>query len=140
MYPELTGYVVIDYSTRKVEIAGIIPQAYGKWMEQIARNLTDPIDGFLKDKKYLIHDLDPLKYVDGMNMYEYVKSNPVINVDPYGLKCIGKENCVNIGGIYTCPRQSTTSECQQCCDHIRDNMAKPFNLDRLVLADHKICL
>jgi len=52
--------VVIDYKTRKVEIAGIIPQAYGDWMKQIARNLTDPIDGFLKDKKYLIHDRDPL--------------------------------------------------------------------------------
>ena len=52
--------VVIDYKTRKVEIAGIIPQAYGDWMKQIARNLSDPIDGFLKDKKYLIHDRDPL--------------------------------------------------------------------------------
>ena len=52
--------VVIDYKTRKVEIAGIIPQAYGDWMCQIARNLTDPIDGFLKGKKYLIHDRDPL--------------------------------------------------------------------------------
>ena len=52
--------VVIEYSTRKVEIAGIIPQAYGEWMEQIARNLTDPIDGFLKDKKFLVHDWDPL--------------------------------------------------------------------------------
>ena len=50
----------IDYKTRKVEIAGIIPQAYGDWMVQMARNLTDPIDGFLKDKKYLIHDWDPL--------------------------------------------------------------------------------
>ncbi len=52
--------VVIDYKTRKVEIAGIIPQAYGDWMKQIARNLTDPIEGFLRDKKYLIHDRDPL--------------------------------------------------------------------------------
>ena len=52
--------VVIDYKTRKVEIAGIIPQAYGDWMSQIARNLTDPMDGFLKNKKYLIHDRDPL--------------------------------------------------------------------------------
>ena len=24
------------------------------------RNLTDPISGFLKDKKFLIHDWDPL--------------------------------------------------------------------------------
>jgi hypothetical protein len=52
--------VVIDYSTRTVEIAGIIPQAHGDWMKQMARNLTDPIDGFLKDKKFLIHDRDPL--------------------------------------------------------------------------------
>lgn len=59
----LTRYmilVVIDYSTRKVEVAGIIEQAHGCWMKQIARNLTDPFCGFLKDKKYLIHDRDPL--------------------------------------------------------------------------------
>ena len=52
--------VVIDYKTRKIEIAGIIPQANGDWMKQIARNLTDPINGFLRNKKYLIHDRDPL--------------------------------------------------------------------------------
>ncbi|MHC4759085.1 MAG: integrase core domain-containing protein [Planctomycetota bacterium] len=59
--------VVIDYKTRKVEIAGIIPQAYENWMKQIARNLTDPIDGFLKDKKYLIHDRDTL-FTEDFNM------------------------------------------------------------------------
>ena len=52
--------VVIDYKTRKVEIAGIIPQANGEWMKQIARNLSDPMNGFLRNKKYLIHDRDPL--------------------------------------------------------------------------------
>ena len=26
---------VIDYATRKVEIAGIVPQADGQWMKQI---------------------------------------------------------------------------------------------------------
>ncbi len=26
----------------------------------MARNLTDPVDGFLRDAKYLIHDADPL--------------------------------------------------------------------------------
>lgn len=29
-------------------------------MEQLARNLTDPVSGFLKDKKHLIHDRDPV--------------------------------------------------------------------------------
>jgi len=51
-------FVVIDYATRKVEIAGIAEAAYGDWMVQMARNLTDPFCGFLKDKKYLIHDRD----------------------------------------------------------------------------------
>ena len=49
-----------SYATRKVEIAGIIPQADGRWMKQMARHLSDPSEGFLKDKRYLIHDRDPL--------------------------------------------------------------------------------
>lgn len=59
----LTRYMVlvsIHYATRKVEVVGIIQQAHGKWMTQKARNLVDHLSGFLKDKKYLIHDRDPL--------------------------------------------------------------------------------
>jgi putative transposase len=48
----------IELSTRKVEIAGITSIASGLWMTQVARNVTDPIDGFLKGKRYLIHDRD----------------------------------------------------------------------------------
>ncbi len=51
---------VIDLTTRKVEIAGILPQPDGIWMKQVARNLTDCFCGFLKGKRYLIHDRDPL--------------------------------------------------------------------------------
>jgi hypothetical protein len=29
-------------------------------MAQIARNLTDEVDGFFRGKRYLIHDRDPL--------------------------------------------------------------------------------
>jgi transposase InsO family protein len=50
----------IDLKTRRVEIAGIVPQPDGEWMKQIARNLTDVDDGFLKRTRYLIHDRDPL--------------------------------------------------------------------------------
>ena len=59
----LTRYyvlVTIDYATRKVEVVGISQQPHGAWMEQMARNLTDHFSGFLKEKKYLIHDRDPL--------------------------------------------------------------------------------
>jgi hypothetical protein len=47
---------VIWLSTRKVNIAGIVPEPDGEWMKQIARNLTDDVDGFLRGCRYLIHD------------------------------------------------------------------------------------
>ena len=58
----------LQLSTRKVEIGGIAPTANGLWMHQIARNLTDAVDGILKDKRYLIHDRDPLFTAEFLNM------------------------------------------------------------------------
>ena len=51
---------LIDLSTRKVDVAGVARQADGLWMTQVARNLSDAMDGFLLGKRYLIHDRDPL--------------------------------------------------------------------------------
>jgi transposase InsO family protein len=51
---------VIDLESRRVEIAGVVAQPEGRWMRQIARNLTDVVDGFLADGCYVIHDRDPL--------------------------------------------------------------------------------
>jgi putative transposase len=59
----LTRYLVffvIDIASRKVEIAGIHVDPCETQMLQCARNLTDADDGFLKDKRILIHDRDPL--------------------------------------------------------------------------------
>ena len=50
----------IELSTRRVEIGGISAAGNGLWMTQIARNLTDSVDGLLAGKRYLIHDRDPL--------------------------------------------------------------------------------
>lgn len=50
----------IDIGSRVVEIAGIGRDPDGRWMEQIARNLLDIEDGFLRGKRYLILDRDPL--------------------------------------------------------------------------------
>lgn len=47
---------VIRLATRKVEIAGIIPEPHGDWMKQIARNLTDFQTGYLAGYERLIHD------------------------------------------------------------------------------------
>jgi transposase InsO family protein len=59
---------LIELSTRKVEIAGIAATANGLWMSQIGRNLTDPVDGILKGKRYLIHDRDPLFTAEFLKM------------------------------------------------------------------------
>ena len=53
-------FFVIALPSRRVTIAEIHPQPYGTWMEQMARNLTDPVDGCLRRARYLIHDRDPL--------------------------------------------------------------------------------
>jgi hypothetical protein len=61
----VTYYVLffIDIASRSVHIAVITPHPNNRWMTQIARNLTDTHDGFLRDKRYLIMDRDT-KYTD----------------------------------------------------------------------------
>lgn len=56
----VTYYVlfVIHLATRKISIAGATPNPNGAFMMQIARNLTDEFDGFLRNHSYLIMDRD----------------------------------------------------------------------------------
>jgi transposase InsO family protein len=59
----LRRFVVLffmDLSTRRVQIGVMASSANGLWMSQIARNLTDVMDGLFAGKRYLIHDRDPL--------------------------------------------------------------------------------
>ena len=59
----LTRFLVfftIDLASRRVEIVGIDRAPAEPLMLQWARNLTDLDSGFLKDKRFLIHDRDPL--------------------------------------------------------------------------------
>ena len=39
-----------------VEIAGVTPNSGGNFMAQVARGLTDHVDGFLCNQKFLILD------------------------------------------------------------------------------------
>jgi putative transposase len=50
--------VVMELATRRVQVAGITPHPTAAFMQQCARQLTDPFDGFLRGKRYLIHDRD----------------------------------------------------------------------------------
>jgi putative transposase len=56
----VTYYVlfVMELATRRVEVAGITPHPTAAFMQQCARQLTDPFDRFLLGKRYLIHDRD----------------------------------------------------------------------------------
>jgi len=51
-------FFVIDLATRAVEIVGSTPSPGEDFMKQVARNLTDTVDGFLREKKFLILDRD----------------------------------------------------------------------------------
>ena len=56
----VTYYVlfVMELPTRRVQMAGITPHPTAAFMQQCARQLTDPFEGFLLGKRYLIHDRD----------------------------------------------------------------------------------
>ena len=60
--------VVLELSTRRVAIAGITPHPDAAFMQQCARQLTDHFDGFLLDKRYLIHDRDS-KFTEAFDQY-----------------------------------------------------------------------
>lgn len=102
----LRRYIVlffIELSTRRVEIGGIASQADGLWMAQIARNLTDGVDGFFQGKRYLIHDRDPLYTRDFLNLLadariESVKLPPRSpNLNAYAERFVRtiKESCLD---------------------------------------------
>src|SRR5918911_138628 len=56
----VTHYVlfVMELATRRVQIAGVTPHPTAAFMQQCARQLTDPFEGFLLGKRYLFHDRD----------------------------------------------------------------------------------
>jgi len=49
---------VMELATRRVHFAGCTPNPHEQWMKQIARNLTDAVDGFLLGKRYILIDRD----------------------------------------------------------------------------------
>lgn len=56
----VTSYVlvVMELATRRIQMAGITPHPTMAFMQQGARQLTDPFDGSLLGKRYLVHDRD----------------------------------------------------------------------------------
>jgi putative transposase len=58
--------VVMELSTRRVQVAGITPHPTDAFMTQCARQLTDHFDGFPLGKRYLMHDRDE-KFLHGFD-------------------------------------------------------------------------
>ncbi len=51
-------FFMMEVATRRVHFAGCTVNPNEDWMKQIARNLTDPVDGFLLGTRYLLMDRD----------------------------------------------------------------------------------
>jgi hypothetical protein len=50
--------VAMELATCRVQIAGITPHPTVAFIQQYAWQVTDPCDGFLVGKRYLLHDKD----------------------------------------------------------------------------------
>ena len=96
-------FFVMEVKTRRVHIAGITASPNGQWMLQVARNLTDAVDGFLLDKTHLILDRDPL-YTDafrqmliesGVTPLRLPARSPNLNPHAERFVLSIKTNCIN---------------------------------------------
>ena len=70
--------VVMELSTRRVHLAGITSHPADAFMTQCARQLTDPLEGFLLGKRYLIHDRDTKFLYDFDRMLHASRVEPVV--------------------------------------------------------------
>ena len=79
----VTYYVlfVMELATRRVCIAGITKHPDTRWMLQMARQLTDGIDGILLDKRYIILDRDT-KYCQAFRDFLKREGIAVIRLPP----------------------------------------------------------
>jgi len=96
-------FFVIELRTRAVHIAGMRVNPDGARMMQIARNILDPVDGFLRDATHLIHDREPLFTTawigllksSGVNSVRIPASSP--NCNPYAERFVKtvRTECLN---------------------------------------------
>jgi len=101
----VTQYILfyIDIASRSVHVAGITSHPDNSWMTQIARNITDVDDGFLRGKRYLILDRDT-KYSEafrgvlvreGVQVIRLPPRSPNLNAFAERFVRSIKEECLN---------------------------------------------
>jgi putative transposase len=77
---------VLELAKRKVTCAGITPHPDSSWMQQIGRNLTDVVTGFLRGKRFLVIDRDSLYASGFMRLIEQTGIQPV-RIPPSAPNC-----------------------------------------------------
>jgi transposase InsO family protein len=94
---------VIDAATRRAEIAGILRAPDSAWVIQCGRQLTDPVDGCLRGKRFLLHDRDP-RFTDafsgtlaaaGVETLRLPPRSPNLNAYAERFVRTIKESCLN---------------------------------------------
>ncbi len=94
---------LIDLRTRRVHIAGSTPNPNDSFMAQVARNLTDVVDGFLLRHRFLICDRDT-KFTDqfrrllkGSGIDTVLTPHRAPNCNAYAERFVRsiKEECLN---------------------------------------------
>jgi putative transposase len=95
-------FFVIELRSRAVQVAGIRITPDGAWMLQVARNLLDAKDGFLRNATHLVHDRDPLYTKawttllksEGVNSVPIPATSP--NCNPYAERFVRtvREECL----------------------------------------------
>ena len=139
----ITQYILffIDIASRSVHIAGITPHPDNSWMTQIARNITDVSDGFLRDKRYLLLDRDP-KYSDafrgilvrdGIQVIRLPPRSPNLNAFAERFVRSIKEECLNrmifVGQAslrHAITQYLTHYHCERNHQGLENRLLKPF--------------
>ncbi len=102
----LTRYYLLFFiklSNRRVHVAGITPHPHAGWIKQIARQITDPFDGFLLGAHYLIMDRDTIftkefrSYLkqEGVEAVRLPPRSPNLNAHAERFVRTIKESCLN---------------------------------------------
>jgi hypothetical protein len=113
---------VIDLATRRVELAGIVHQPHEAWMLQVARNLTDVVDGFLLCKRYLIMDRDPLftRAFRSMPGKDRGSCCLAMVVTEHAAEALPARNTAAVGGVVVlCSDEFVTEPQHEACEEAR---------------------
>ncbi len=120
-----THYVLfaIDLKSRRVHLCGITRHPNEAFMAQVARNLTDCTDGFLKGHRFLIHDRDGLftakftSVLDGAGVRSVLTPVRAPNCNAYAERFVLTIKSECLGKVILFGEGSLRRACSEFIDH-----------------------